>query len=367
MGAIGETTYRRRQHMFARPVSVTTILATFLGQSKRHGDGPVIKLRSTAIFAISLLLSQLLSVSPARGEDDSRDESLPPELQGMLAAQANPQPVPEDVSPSISSPPVVPENASPARASSPKSGHLLFGGVEKKAVVPLPAKHFTTEFKKEIPKMAPVPTVNQVHKLTVQQSALATSASQVWFRIPGWMAGKWQTRDRQLIGEINYRTGKQTPGRSLSFGYCGEQYGLQQDVHGTCWQFEKVGSQPINYRIDKNGMAQFDLVDSHHPLSSSDSQLVLRKRWRHLTVNLETADVMNERCFESTLTFRRLADQSMRVDEAVETFDGQGSPISMRWTQTVRVKVAPFQPVDNFRGDDLRSWFALYMNKHAAG
>ena len=266
--------------------------------------------------------------------------------------------------PGRANPEETPESTSSVSTSPAKPSHLLFGGVEQKAMAPLPASIETIQLMRESPKMAPTQTVNQVHKLAVQQTALINSANQamkrespkmdpganqVWFRIPAWMAGKWQTKDRQLIGEINYLTGRQTSPRSLSFGYCGEQYGLQQDKDGTCWQVEKVGRQPVNYRVDKHGMAQFDVVESHQPLSSSDTQLVLRKRWRHLTVNPETAEVIHERCFESTLTFKQLDAQTMSVNESVETFDGQGSPISMKLIQTVRVKVAPFQPVDNLR------------------
>jgi hypothetical protein len=312
----------------------------------------MLKLGCSLILGISMLVSQFLLVAPlVQAEDSSDDDFLPPPLQEVVSVKAYAQAPLEGVR-SMSASPSTP-------------GHFLYGGLEEKVTAPLPASIDTTRLLKESPKMAA--SENQVHKLAAQQDALVNGDKQVWFRIPPWLAGKWKTQDRQLIGEINYRNGKQTPPRSLSFGYCGELYGLQQDKNGTYWQFEKVASQPTNYKVDKNGLAHFNVVESNHSLSSSDIKLVLKKIWRGVTMNPETQEIVNERRFESVLTFKRLDDQSMSVNEAIETFDVQGAPISMKLIQTVRVKVAPFQPVDNLHGDDTRSLFSRYMNPHGMG
>jgi hypothetical protein len=313
----------------------------------------MLKFRGGFVSAIALAMSQLGLIVPCV-QADGPGASLPPPLQGNVSERA------DSTTARI--------GADFLNANSSESGHLLFGGVEKKATV-LPTVNVTLPASipliKQTAKLAPVP--DPVHNLTAEQDALASGNNQIWFRIPPWLAGKWKTQDRQLIAEVNYKTGKQNPPHPLSFGYCGEQFGLQQDKNGTCWQFEKVGTQPINCRVDKKGMAHFDVVESHKPLSSSDTQLVLKKVWRSVTMNPDTQEVINERRFESTLTFNRLDDSSMKVAEAFETFDAQGNPISKKVIETERVKVAPFQPVANFRGNDMRSLFSKYMNKNQMG
>ncbi len=141
-------------------------------------------------------------------------------------------------------------------------------------------------------------------------------STQSWFRIPPWLAGKWKTQDKQLVGEVNYRTGRQTPWRRLTFGYCGEQYGLQQDKNGTCWQFEKLGTQASNYRLDKNGLGHFNVVESNKSLSSSDTQLVLRKTWSSVAMDPGTQQVVDIKHFESTITFKRIDDDTVDIAEA---------------------------------------------------
>jgi len=311
----------------------------------------VINLQRRSILAVSLLISQSLLVVPLAQANDSNDEDFGPiPLQGMVSAKA----------------PRAPLEGNSMIATPSTPGHFLYGGVEQKVKAPLPASVEEIRLTKQTAKLAPlpiqIPIQNQVHNLSAQDNVLANN--QVWFRIPAWLAGKWKTQDKQLIGEINYRTGKQTPPQQLSFGYCGEEYGLQQDKNGTCWQFEKVGSQPINYKVDKNGMAHFDVVESNHPVSSSNAQLVLQKIWMNVTMNPDTQEIVGERRCQSILTFNRLDDQSISVNDATETFDRQGTPVSMRLTQTARVKVAPFQPVDNVKGDDMRTLFSQYMNIH---
>jgi hypothetical protein len=315
----------------------------------------MLKVSGGLISAAALVLGQLLFIVPCvRADESGGDASVPPTLQGIVSKKTDP-PAPLAGGASVQANPSTP-------------GHFLFGGVERKVTAPLPASIESpakATLIKETAKLAPVP--DQVHNLTAEQDALASGDNQIWFRIPAWLAGKWKTQDRQLISEINYRNGKQNPPRPLSFGYCGEQFGLQQDKNGTCWQFEKVGTQPINCRVDKKGMAHFDVVESHKPISSSDTQLVLKKIWKSVTMNPDTQEVINERRFASTLTFSRLDESSMKVTETSETFDAQGTPISMKLIETARVKVAPFQPVANFRGNDMRTLFSKYMVKHRMG
>ncbi len=308
----------------------------------------MLKLQCRLILGITLLVSQSLLVVPFALADDD-DDFAPIPLQGAVAEKAYRQaPL---------------EGRSSAGASA--SGHFLYGGVEQKIKTPLAASVDEISLTKQSAKLDPLPTPTQVHNLSAQDNVLANN--QVWFRIPAWMAGKWKTQDKQLIGEVNYRTGKQTAPRPLTFGYCGEAYGLQQDKNGVCWQFEQVGSEPTNYKVDKNGIAHFNIVESNHPLSSSNTQLVLRKTWRSVTMNPDTQEIISERRCESILTFKRMDEDSMSVNDSTETYDRQGTPISIRLVQTARVKVAPFQTVDNLHGDDMRSLFNVYMNNHGLG
>lgn len=183
----------------------------------------------------------------------------------------------------------------------------------------------------------------------------------VWFRIPSWMAGSWQTKDKMLLGEINLRTGKQTLPRQLSFGYCFEPYGLQRDENGTYWQFEKVGGIPTNLRIDSNGVGHYNAVDSYFPLSSSNTQLVLQKNWHTATMNPGTNEILNTNYLQSILTFTLSASDQMTVEEVVTSFGNKGMPVSRRITQTVRCRVGPYEEIAKLHGKDVRASFTQYM------
>jgi hypothetical protein len=183
----------------------------------------------------------------------------------------------------------------------------------------------------------------------------------VWFRIPAWMAGSWQTKDKMLLGEVNLRTGKETPPRQLKFGYCFEPYGLQQDAHGSYWQFEKVGGIPSNYHIDKNGVGHFNAVDSYVPLSSSNTQLVLQKNWHNASIDPDTNEILSTKYMQSILTFTLSGADEMYVQEVSTSFGNDGAPITRSITQTVRCRVEPYKEIASLKGHDLRTSFEQYM------
>jgi hypothetical protein len=184
----------------------------------------------------------------------------------------------------------------------------------------------------------------------------------VWFRIPSWMAGSWQTKDKVLLGEVDYRTGKEKPPRQLNFGYCFEPYGLQQDAHGGYWQFEKVGGIPSNYHIDKNGIGHFNAVDSYVPLASSNTKLVLQKNWHTATIDPNTNEILRADYKQSILTFNLAGADQMYVQEECTSFGKNGEPITRSLTQTVRCRVEPFKEIASVKGYDVRTSFAQRMS-----
>jgi len=205
----------------------------------------------------------------------------------------------------------------------------------------------------------PPPELKQQEARADKQAIL--KGRDAWFRIPSWMAGTWQTKDKILLGEVNFRTGKQTPPRQLKFGYCFEPYGLQQDENGAYWQFEKVGGIPSNYKIDNNGVGHYNAVDSYFPLSSSNTQLVLQKNWHTAAVNPDTNEILGTSYLQSILTFTLSGSDQMNVEEVVTSFGKNGMPVSRRVTQAVRCRVEPYKPIAKLHGDDVRASFTQYM------
>jgi hypothetical protein len=211
----------------------------------------------------------------------------------------------------------------------------------------------------EIKKSDDLPPLQAQSAQSDKQKLL--QAHDVWFRIPAWMAGSWQTKDKMLLGQVNLRTGKETPARQLKFGYCFEPYGLQQDAHGAYWQFEKVGGIPSNYHIDKNGIGHFNAVDSYVPLSSTKTQLVLQKNWHNATIDPATNEIRTTKYMQSVLTFTLSGADEMNVQEVSTTFAKDGAPITRSITQTVRCRVEPYKEIASLKGHDLRASFQEYM------
>jgi len=193
---------------------------------------------------------------------------------------------------------------------------------------------------------------------------LVGEVKNVWYRIPAWIAGSWQTTDKRLLGSVDYQTGRQAGPRSLDFGYCGETFGFQQDRNGNFWQYAKIGVGPSNMKADKNGRVQFNLVDAHDLVSSSDTQLVIKKRWRHVVMNADSQEITSIKPFESIITFNRSGDNNITIDEKVTGLDKQGRVANQKEVVTAKQRIAGYQEVDERQGDDLRSSLANYLDTH---
>jgi hypothetical protein len=336
------------------------------------------KPRYLKLASFSLLLIQILGVSNVVRADELHSQSaLPEPLQGKVSAKDSTATNLQGTSSlneldgldglnELNEPnelkALEPLNALESLHQAEVQNHVLFGNVERKGSSPQEANVSETLLQSQAAKTASTldaSMADALHKLAAQEN-IDDTQSHTWFKIPPWLAGKWKIQDRQLVGQVNYRTGKQTPAHPLSFDYCGEQYGLQQDKNGACWQFEKLGNQPSNYHIDKKGLAHFFVLESNQPLASSDTQLVLKKKWSTVVMNPTTKETIDVRHLESTLTFKRISEDTIEVADITSVFDRQRSPISRKWTQTTKVKIAPFAPINQRKGEDLRALFAAY-------
>jgi hypothetical protein len=193
---------------------------------------------------------------------------------------------------------------------------------------------------------------------------LAGAVQKVWYKIPSWITGTWQTTDKRLIGAVDYQTGRQTGPKNMDFGYCGETFGFQQDRNGNFWQYAKIGVGPSNMKADKNGRVQFNLVDAHDLVSSNDTQLIVKKRWRHVVMNNDTKEIISIKPFESIITFDRSGDNNITIDEKIIGRDNQGRVANQKEVVTAKQRIAGYQEIDQRQGDDLRGSFASYLETH---
>lgn len=338
----------------------------------------MIKPRYLKLASFSLLLIQLLGVSNfVRADELNSQPTLSKPLQGKVSAkdaattnlkgtgllnELNELDELDGINGMNGLKALTPLNAIESLNQAEAQNHILFGNVERKVSPAQKATASETVLQSQAAKAATpldASTAEAFHKLAAQEN-IADAQSQIWFKIPPWLAGKWRIQDKQLIGQVNYRNGKQIPAHPLSFGYCGEQYGLQQDKSGDCWEFQKLGNQPSNYHVDKKGLAHFFVLESNEALSTSENQLVLKKKWSTVVMNPTTKETIDVKHLESTLTFKRLGEDTIEVADITSVFNRERTPISKRWTQTTKVKIAPFAPVNQRKGEDLRALFAAY-------
>ncbi len=112
--------------------------------------------RYCKLLSVSLLVGQLLFVGTSvRADESNIDENFPEPLQGSISEKANLQPNLQGVGSF--------NRALPAQATS----HLLFGNVEQKDDISLPAHaNGPPHLMSLTPKLAP--TGDQMHRLSAQ-------------------------------------------------------------------------------------------------------------------------------------------------------------------------------------------------------
>lgn len=195
-----------------------------------------------------------------------------------------------------------------------------------------------------------------------QAKALQSAApKRVWFRVPPWLAGRWQEEQFTQTFCSNYKTGVKNSTQQTHNAQTTERWGLQRDSAGGIWD---VIDLPYLDTTTSDKHVWKDLHTDDSMVFDSDVKVITRlyatRTVADKTTNLIT-DINQTECFS---TFTMAGMDMIKTEYSMKEFDQQGNPIDLREGFRVAHKIAPFQVGDFLRGEDMRPSFRDYLINH---
>jgi len=262
-------------------------------------------------------------------------------------------------------------------SSSPQQGDeqhhqstFLTGGVEQKEVITMPGSAQTLKkmalpkLTLEVPKLAkvpPVPKFLQAGATFNEKEDAVPTPDNVWYRIPRFLAGHWQSAEKTLTSSVNLLTGKSNSDvRTEEF--IGELHqGAQQDSTGAYWQFENAPF--LGHSIGPNGVAHYSFVQLIEPISCSDDRFVRRVILTKAQVN-GSQFVQTSQQVELIQSLTPLGPDNVREDTLARTLDSQGRPKWQNTSTVVYSMTRPYSPINRKDGRDMKEMFRQYLESH---
>ena len=193
-----------------------------------------------------------------------------------------------------------------------------------------------------------------------------------WYRLPAWLAGRWESAGALLAYTANFRNGHVSyPNRPLhgkGYDYAGLQtLGWQQDAKGEYWQFERFkGTKDLDRNLtdEKIGMQMVKLMLSYEPAIATADKLTMKSIYTWTTVDPQTKKVVSTKLFHAIHEFRQLADNKILVDTSLKQFNEHGEAVDVQEIQLIKKRVAPYTPIAFFKGKDLKESLRQYLESH---
>jgi hypothetical protein len=209
--------------------------------------------------------------------------------------------------------------------------------------------------------LAPVQGMQVGTKFNESTALDATAPKQRWFRVPPWLAGKWEEDSYTQTYYQNYQTGAIDRNQYTHNAQTTEVWGLQRDSAGGIWDvinLPHVGTTTSDKWVYK------DLHTDDSTVFDSDIKVISRLFATRTTINRATNLIKSVHQNECFSTFTMAGPEMVRTDYSMKTFDQQGNPLNLREGFRVAHKSQPFQPNNFLNGKDVRPSFQRYLTDH---
>jgi hypothetical protein len=182
-----------------------------------------------------------------------------------------------------------------------------------------------------------------------------------WFKIPTWLAGKWEYFEAKQTSYTDLKTGQTNRSPQKSQNEATISWGWQKDKQGEIWEFEDSPHADLSRTAASTG---YYLRHQNKSTSLSPSKLTCIMRYTYFAVDNETRTVTRTFQSKDTATFTRKGDNEIRRDVSATIYDENGTPIAKSASFSLAKRVAQFRPIDKRAGKDVRPLFHQYLVDH---
>ena len=132
-----------------------------------------------------------------------------------------------------------------------------------------------------------------------------------WFRIPDWLAGKWQYYSAENTSYTDLKTHKTSRNLEHSETASTEIFGWQRDKNGDVWHY---ADSPHAQRSVTDAVNTYYIRHEDKPVSSSPTKLVCKLTYTYSSINPKTNIISKTYQSEDFATYTQGATGEMRRD-----------------------------------------------------
>ena len=182
--------------------------------------------------------------------------------------------------------------------------------------------------------------------------------SNVWVRVPSWLAGIWQVNEETAVYRENFPTGQKSS-ESYTFSARSQfTYGKQQDKRGQIWHYIGV---PYTSTTQLSNKIEYHHVIAKDITQQGDDVATVSTKAQVIRASQTTNEILETYQQESLTTYTKLTDGTIRLDSSNKVFDADGNPVSLTNNRATIHRTRPFSIVNFENGKNLKELFAQFL------
>jgi len=142
-----------------------------------------------------------------------------------------------------------------------------------------------------------------------------------FYRIPAWLAGKWQMTETIQTAKLDIKRGKIDRHRKVSAFQTTDTFGDAIDSNGRIWQFDRT---PFSYRTDHGDTVLFTRTKSLEPTETAPYQVTLNTLMENIKVDKATGKIVAAWESENLQTYTPKGESQIHVQTSQKDFNERG-------------------------------------------
>lgn len=160
------------------------------------------------------------------------------------------------------------------------------------------------------------------------------------FRIPNWLAGKWERSHSTETQRTELPSGKSLKTAGLNTAKAFDVFGSYRDKNGQIWQV--FSSDHASGEVDRGEFTDRHTVTKYNLEVVGANSVVVEVRAYHLVFNKKTQRIVQSYQDEEFNTYTLTADGRVKTDSSVKVFDGDGAPKLLTRSNSEEVRINQF-------------------------
>jgi len=187
----------------------------------------------------------------------------------------------------------------------------------------------------------------------------ALTPDNIWIQTPEWFGGKWHSETESINYMYDYKSGMSTSAEHIQKAVANVTYGMQQSKDGQLWTFVKL---PRIAKTETELGYAFLYALREELVKYSDTKLVLKFFYYEIRTDSNKTILRVERV-SSINTYTQLDEGLVRLKASMKSFDEEGQPKLLQFSEKVLKQTAPYEEVDEYSGLNLKQLFVEFLKK----